>query len=208
MLHHLFARRRELSRRHLIQSTSPQRLAETWRRGLRIERLEDRRLLSVSGFVESYELQNWTSSGITGGTTSITPSSGPSVTGEFAYDVNTPGAGISFRQASFTAIAQATGVVSFDYDHSGFHSFFNASATFETLGDSTTVIVNNSPTSGNFTFAGSTTINVTSGQPFGFRIGGQHSDAAGRLEGTLSISNITLPFDFFDYGDAPWVQSP
>jgi MYXO-CTERM domain-containing protein len=150
--------------------------------------------LAVGDFVGPYEMQNWSSSGITDGTTSISPGSGPTDTADFGYMVNlgSPGPGVSPRTTDFTVIAAATGIVTFDYTYSGFHSFFATQAQFFTIGDTIDLIEDFAPF-GNFSVSGSATINVTEGSPFGFRVGGRNFDSNSQLNGTLTITNFFAP---------------
>src|SRR5262249_60600897 len=85
------------------------------------------------GFVGPYELESWTSSGITGGSTTITPSSGPATSAQFSYNVNlgNPGGGVTFRTATFSTTAAASGTVSLNYDYAGFHAFFMTNQTLQ-----------------------------------------------------------------------------
>jgi hypothetical protein len=165
---------------------------------LRFEPLEDRRLLAVTlGFTGPYAVSNWTSTGIAGGTTSLEPASGDSLTGSFGYDVTLPfGTGVSPRTADFTlASSPVTGLVTFDYTYTGNHRFFEATAGFSTLvNGGAAPLVDNVTTSGDFNFTGSATLLAHAGQSFGFRIGGEHLDFDSHIDGTLSITNIK----FFD----------
>ena len=134
-------------------------LGSSFARRLCVEALEDRRLLSVTtGFTGPYAVSNWTSSGITGGTTTKLPASGDSSTGTFGYNVTlAPGSGVSLRLADFAlASSLVTGSVTFDYTYTGNHRYFQAAVDFNTLsGATSTSIVNNVTTSGNFSFSGS-----------------------------------------------------
>jgi len=80
---------------------------------------------SIFDFTGPYEMQNWSSFGISGGTTTINPSSGPTTTAEFSYDVNrgNPGPGVPFRTSTFPTTADQTGTVTFDWQYDLFHAF-------------------------------------------------------------------------------------
>ena len=70
-------------------------------------------------------MQNWSKTGILGGTTTITPSSGPTDSAVFNYNVTlgNSGTGVSLRTATFSTIANQTGNVSFDWQYAYFHAF-------------------------------------------------------------------------------------
>ena len=163
-------------------------------RQLRIEQLEDRRLLAVTlGFTGPYAVSNWTTSGITGGTTTKLPASGDSATGTFGYNVTlAPGSGVSLRLVDFAlASSSVTGSVTFDYTYTGNHRYFQAAVDFNTLsGATSTSIVNNATTSGSFSFSGSSSFLARAGESFRFRIGGKNNDSNSHIDGTLTISNI------------------
>jgi hypothetical protein len=151
-------------------------------------------------FTGPYELQNWSSTGITGGSTSITPMTGPSVTADFGYDVDlgNPGPGVTFRTAEFKTRAAGTGTVSFDWDYNGIHAWFLAEAVFQLFADSPggRQVIDVQPltsTSGNFSFFGSASIQVEQGFDFGFIIGGSNFDSTSMLRGTLTISSFDAP---------------
>ncbi|TWT40170.1 hypothetical protein Pla111_34340 [Botrimarina hoheduenensis] len=160
-----------------------------------MEMLEDRRVLAVTvGFEGPFELQNWTDTGIAGGTTTITPTTGPSATAEFAYNVNLGGGGVTQRTTDFTLVGGApeNGVFRFDYDYSGYHAFFSADADFLTLNGAQATAVVNSTTSGSFNFTGSESLGVTQGDTLGFRVGGNNADSDSRLIGTLEVSSFSF----------------
>jgi hypothetical protein len=149
-----------------------------------------------TGFIGDLEMQNWASTGILGGTTSTSPNFGPTGSATFSYDVNlgNPGSGVFFRTATFSVSAPFTGPFSFDYDFSGFHAFFQAEAVFQVFANSSsgteTITIVDQATSGNFNFAGSTSIDIENGFSFGFIVGGSNGDANSRLRGDLLISNV------------------
>lgn len=150
-------------------------------------------MLSVTaGFTGPYAVSNWTSSGITGGTTTKLPVSGDSTTGTFGYNVTLAGGGVSLRLADFAlASSSVTGSVTFDYTYTGNHRYFQAAVDFNTLsGATSTSIINNVTTSGNFSFSGSSSFIAQAGQSFRFRIGGKNNDSDSHIDGTLTISNI------------------
>ena len=162
-----------------------------------------------AGFTGVYAAQNWshtymcgsacwTSSGISGGTTSIEPGDGNSDQVALAYnvDLGNPGGGVSQRTATFSQLATATGEVSFDWAYTGFHAFFQVNAELtvfaERSGGTTTIVEVNQAAGGNsFSFSGSTTITVEAGRRFGIIVGGRNFDSNSRLRGTVEISNLS-----------------
>ena len=151
----------------------------------------------ISDFTGPYEMQNWSSSGITEGTTAIDPNFGPAALAAFNYDVNLVGGGVSPRYAQFYMTAPASGTFTFNYDYSGYHAWFEAAAKFQVFAESSsgtiTTTLHNTITSGNFNFTGSGAITIEQGYRFGFIIGGQNYDSDSRINGTLSVSNVTAP---------------
>lgn len=159
-------------------------------------------------FVGPYELQNWTDTGIAEGVTSINPSTGAADLVTYSYDVDREN-GVSFRTAELGVIAQDDGTVSFDWDYSGFHAFFMANAVLEVYADSClgreVITLVASPTSGEFQFQGSASIDVYAGHEFGIRVGGDNFDLFGQLKGAVTISSFCpevreCPADMNDSG--------
>jgi len=154
-------------------------------------------------FSGPYEMQNWSSSGIYEGTTSITPSSGASDSAEFSYDVNLgyPAGGVSYREATFSTTAANTGTISFDWQYDFFHAWFAVEAdlyVFSNGPSGTTVHLldfDNWGYTGAQTFSGSSTISVESGYSFGFIVGGSNFDSNSVLQGTLTITNFGMPIN-------------
>ena len=159
---------------------------------------------ALAGFTGPYEMQNWSSSVIPGGTTSITPSSGPATSAEFGYTVNlgSPGGGVTYRTATFSATAAGTGYLTFDWTYDFYHAWFMVEADFYVFAESssgTTLIHEidfyNAMYTGPQTFSGSSTIWVEEGYDFGFIVGGSNFDSDSRLNGTLTISNFGIPVE-------------
>ncbi len=147
----------------------------------------------------AYEAQNWSSTGIRDGTTSVTPSSGFTDTIAFGYDVDlgNPGNGVSFRTTTFSVVADRTGTVTFDYDYSGFHAFVNTNVYFEVFAETssgtTSMVIVNEPNSGGFAYNGSITIDVEAGMSFGIVVGGGNFDSNSVINGTVTLSNFQHP---------------
>ena len=155
-------------------------------------------------FSGPYEMQNWSSSGLidefgnNSGTTSITPSSGPTASAEFGYNVSLSGGGVSYRTATFSTTADHTGSISFDWQYDFFHSWYDVEAdlyVFSNGPSGTTVHLLDFYSEGNTgprNFEGSSTIWVESGYDFGFIVGGSNYDSNSALLGTLTITNFSI----------------
>jgi len=147
-------------------------------------------------FSGAYTMENWTDSGITGGTTSIDPDSGSTATAVFSYDVQlgNPGNGVSFRTAKFEVPVPKSGIVTFDWVYTGFHAWYEATAFFRVFADGDEFLgVDNQSASGGFTFSGTAAINVSDTGTFGFEIGGYNHDMNSTLQGTLTITKLRTP---------------
>lgn len=148
---------------------------------------------NAAGFTGSYSQDNWSNSGIRGGSSNLNLVDD---TGNFDYSVNLGRGGVSRRTVRFLTTAADTGTVNFDWDYSGFHAFFQAFAEFEVIrnGDVVLDLVNRRRVRGNFNFSGvDESFSVNQGDSFGFRIGGQNFDSNSRLRGNLAISNFEAP---------------
>lgn len=151
---------------------------------------------AVDLFTGAYVMENWADTGIDDGATSIDPASGSTATAAFGYDVPDGGcfSGRSFRTATFLVPVPSSGVVTFDWVYTGFHAWHQATAFFRVFaGVKEIVEVNEQSVSGNFSFSGSTSINVSGGGTFGFEIGGKNFDTDCTLRGTLTITNSPAP---------------
>ena len=158
----------------------------------------------VPSFQGPYQLQNFTATASNGGTTSITPSSGPASSASFSYNIDLAGGGVSFRTWTFQTNAAGTGPVSFQWHYTGFHAFFAVQALFQVFADGpsgrTTITLYNPPQqncctspSAGFDVQGTATINVTQGFAFGFTVGGSNFDSNSHMNGTLTISDLSAP---------------
>ena len=152
------------------------------------------------GFTGPYQLQNWSASASNGGTTTITPPSGPSTSAQFAYSINLGGGGVSARTWTLQDTAAASGTVSFNWQYTGFHAYFDVTALLQVFDASNVVTLYSagpancctSP-SGGFSVSGTATINVNQGDTFGWIVGGSNFDSNSVLQGTLTITNFSTP---------------
>lgn len=146
-----------------------------------------------------YALDQWTATSILDGTTAITPATGEADTARFSYTVNlgNPAGGVSFRTASYSAVAANNGTVTLDWEYTGFHAFFATRAQLivwaGTAGGQVDSVEIDQATGGGYSFSGSSAIAVEAGQPFGFTIGGSNFDSNSRLDGILKVFNFTAP---------------
>ncbi len=137
----------------------------------------------------------WTISGL--GTTGVT-TMGPDT--HATYDLSR--SGFSTRTWVLSATAPAAGDYNFDWDYSGFHSFFQVTAFLNAFDDSgPTSLYAAGPTSfgggppsegflvnGAYTFTG-----LNAGETFGFQFGGRHGDSAQVLRGRLNLTLVSEP---------------
>lgn len=161
-----------------------------------------------AGFSGAYELQNWSSSGILEGTTSISPSSGRAGSATFGYHVDRrPSGSVSFRTATFSATAATTRTLTFDYAYSGFHAFCcQPDALLQVFangpgGTETITLVNDLNAGTSFSHSGSASITIHQGYDFGFIAGGRNGDSDSRLIGNVTISNVNGDADSDSFAD-------
>jgi hypothetical protein len=153
-----------------------------------------------SGFTGDYEPQHWTATGP--GTTSITPSSGATTSATFSYDL--PGtAGFSPNAWTFAVTAVDDGMATFDWNYSGFHSFFQVRVGLKVFADGPSgqvvqTLLNLGPVnccdppSAGFNFSGTASIEVHSGYAFGIITSGSHFDGTHVLQGAVQLTNFEV----------------
>ena len=156
------------------------------------------------GFTDGFEIANWerteilaTDQLVSDGTTDMfeTNIDGFAQSAEFSYDVSLPGGGVSSRTADFTITLANNAEITFDWEFSGMHAWFAASAEFRIIvnGEIVEDPVDLSTTSGNYFFSGvDQKISVQAGDIFGFRIGGQNFDSTSIINGVLIVSNFRV----------------
>ncbi len=162
---------------------------QSFRHGLRMAAVAAAACVSLSAHAG---LVTWT---ITG--PGITSASQAGDTATLNY--SQPGsAGYASQTWAIRAVADTSGNFNFDWDYTGFHSFFGVTAFLTTtLGDT---LVNagpanccSSPSSG-FSYNGSYTFTgLTAGQSFGFNVGGAHFDSTQVKQGTVTLKQIPEP---------------
>jgi hypothetical protein len=121
----------------------------------------------------------------------------------FTYDNGAPGSSGANGSWEFSAVATTNATVDMDYRFTGFHAFFQVTAGLEAFamnGGNETVIsvVNAGPKdngqgapSGGFSYAGTvTSLSVTAGEKYGFRMKGSNYDSNSRLQGRLEITTV------------------
>ena len=147
--------------------------------------------IGAAGTAEASMLSAWSLSGP--GTTSV---SGTNDSPTFSYNLNPAG----FSEVTWTAQANvlSSGVYSFDWNYSGFHSFFNVTAFLDTTNPVQSLVSAGpancctSPSSG-FNFSGQDSFAVTAGETIGFAFGGSNFDSNNVLRGTLTVNRVPLP---------------
>lgn len=144
----------------------------------------------------NYEAEDWKSSGIAYGQTSVTDTNNGL---SFDYQVSRPGGGVSYRTTTFSTKATETGNLSFNYVYDFFHAWFNVNADLLAFSDTssgrkTVSLVDffNYGGTGPRTFSGSTTLGIEQGYDFGFIVGGSNYDGDSRLIGSVKISNLDI----------------
>jgi hypothetical protein len=172
-------------------------------------------------FAPPYDAPSWAATASNGGTTTITPNclanvnvtdavggigsanfligstpSSPCAT--FGYNLVLAG-GVPESTWTFSDNAATTGTLTFNWQYTGFHAFYEVTALLQVFSGSNTVTLYSagpvdccSSPSGGFNVQGAATIAVTAGQPFGFTVGGSNFDGNSVLNGTLYITNFAI----------------
>lgn len=162
---------------------------QSFRHGVRLAAVAAAACVSLSA---QAGLVTWT---ITGPGTSSASQTGNTA----ALNYSQPGsAGFASQTWAIRAVADTSGSFDFDWDYTGFHSYFQVTAFLTTtLGDT---LVNAGPTNccsspsagfaynGRYTFTG-----LTAGQSFGFNVGGRHGDSRQEKYGTVMLRQIPEP---------------
>lgn len=96
-----------------------------------------------------------------------------------------------------TAIATGSEKLTFEYDYTGFHSFFRVTAFLQAVDGGITILESGGPdnccggVSNGFSFQGTHTFTgLTAGDVIGFRFGGNHFDGSQQMRGTLKLMQI------------------
>ena len=106
----------------------------------------------------------------------------------------------SFGPDTFTITATAThtGPVTFNYDSTGFYSFFYVSASADAFSNGAVTGLYStgpanccSPPSNGFDYTGSVTLDLVAGQTYGFDLTGSNFDAAQTIQGTFTVSAVS-----------------
>jgi len=156
------------------------------------------------GFTEGFEIANWDKTEIlasgqtvSDGVTTMAELDGgaPAQSAEFTYNVSLAGGGVSNRTADFTITVANNSEITFDWELTGMHAWWQAMAEFRIIVNG---VVLESPvdlasTSGNFFFSGiDQKVSLQAGDTFGFRIGGQNFDSTSIIRGALTVSNFRV----------------
>lgn len=150
----------------------------------------------IVGFTEGFEIENWEKTDIDDGTTEML-----GVTqdiAEFSYNVNlgAPGGpGVTNRTADFTITSPIFANITFDWEFTGNHRWFQAFEEFHVIVNDEEVVspVDGEGSSGGFNFIGfDETFSVQAGDTMGFRIGGENFDSTSIINGLLRVSNLRV----------------
>jgi hypothetical protein len=120
---------------------------------------------------------------------------GAAQSAEFTYDVSLPGGGVSNRTADFTITLANDAEITFDWEFTGMHAWWQAFAEFRIIVNDEVIEspVDLTTTSGGYFFNGfDQQVNIKAGDKFGFRIGGQNFDSTSTLNGKLIVSNFRV----------------
>lgn len=159
---------------------------------------------SLAGLEGPYAPSNWTTTGIADGTTAIYPSPLGSIDLSHEVDLGNPGEGVPFSEANFSVIAPDDGIVSFDWNWTGFAAFFQSSGGLQLFADGPdgTEVINLSDFQdipAEFDLSGTGSIEVHKGFAWGIIASGQNLDSNSVFEGTVRLSNLlVLPVDTAD----------
>jgi hypothetical protein len=155
----------------------------------------------ASNFTDMFQMENWSTSGISEGTTEIIPSSGSTDEAQFKYNVDLRdpsghGPGVPYRTVTFSTASPMTADITFDWNYWFWHAWAGVQGDLWVFasgpsGDTTFHLVDH-PCGGPVTETGTCTIHVNEGYTFGFTMGGRNSDWASYLFGTLTISEVTI----------------
>ncbi len=153
-----------------------------------------------------YALANWTTSGIAEGTTTIGSADADALIYSYDVDLTDEGIGVTFRTAMLTLPTEEDGVVTFDWQWSGFHAFAESNGLLAFIAegpDGATVVTafpfGDIPSS--FDLDGSVEIPVQAGGSLRVEVGGSNFDSNSRLRGDLRLGDWTYEAAGFT-GDA------
>ena len=156
------------------------------------------------GFTDGFEIANWESTEILATDQVVSDGftdmfqidlDGAAQSAEFTYDVSLPGGGVSNRTADFTITLANDAEITFDWEFTGMHAWWQAFAEFRIIVNDEVIEspVDLTTTSGAYFFNGfDQQVNVKAGDKFGFRIGGQNFDSTSTLNGKLIVSNFRV----------------
>lgn len=95
------------------------------------------------------------------------------------------------RNWEFSAIATDTGVLNYNWDYTGMHAWFQArakvTAFVENDGVRSTTVLYNNDVYGNFDMSGTSSLQLTAGDTYGFTITGYNFDGSKHLRGSLKV---------------------
>jgi hypothetical protein len=125
---------------------------------------------------------------------SVTQATSDTLDLNYNFDGNRQSPKNGFTQF-FSVYSARTGDLSFDYDYTGNHSWFQAHTSLRFFYENehvenTVVLIPLTSVGGDFSFSGSVTIPVMAGSRWGFAMFGLHNDGAFLMHGTIHLSNL------------------
>lgn len=151
------------------------------------------------GFTNGFEIENWEKSEMTEGTTeffgTFTDGDGVTQSAQFNYVVNlgVTTTGVPERFADFTVVAPVGANITFNWEYTGNHAWWEAYQQFHITvnGEIVASPLPESKSVGNYAHAGfGAAVTVAEGDTLGFRIGGRNFDSNSFINGTLTVSNF------------------
>lgn len=149
----------------------------------------------TTGLNGEFEIANWEKSDIADGTTGMTGITESQAEFTYTVDRGNPGPGVPVRFADFTLASPINAHISFDWEFTGNHRWFEAYEQFFVLVNGEEILnpLPETKSSGAFTHSGfEETFSVGAGESFGFRIGGRNFDSSSQLNGLLRITNFQV----------------
>jgi hypothetical protein len=142
-------------------------------------------------------MENWSTSGISEGTTEIIPASGQTDIAKFKYDVDLRdeyghGGGVPYREVTFSTTSPITADLTFFWDYWYWHAWAGVTGKLWVFTGSNQVQLVNHSGGGPLEYSGTHTIHVNAGESFGFKMGGSNGDWASYLFGVLTISEVKV----------------
>lgn len=153
-------------------------------------------LSAQTGFTGGFAIENWEKTEIDDGTTELFGVTDTEA--EFIYKVDrgSPGGpGVPARFADFTLTSPFNAKITFDWEFTGNHRWWEAYEEFHVVvnGEEVSTPLPEFKSVGDFSHLGvEQTVSVRAGDSVGFRIGGRNFDSTSLLDGVLRITNFAV----------------